>query len=182
MTSLLAAGAWVLDVLFFVLMIAGILFGVWRGFLKGICKLAGTIFAGVIAVTFCVSLQASLDKSFGWTTKINTAIGAPWGKWIMVIVSFVFLLLLVQGGCWAIGAAGTALVDRFAPFRIINMILGGILGAFQMFTILFVLFAIFRWIPSESLHNFISSSTVMGAIYNPTPGSWFYAATNLRGR
>ena len=182
MNLLLAKGAWTLDVLFFVLLFFGILFGVRMGFLKSVCKLAGTIFSIVIAVTFCVPLQASLEGTFGWTSAINNSIGSPWGKWIMVIVSFIFLILLVKLGCWALGGVGTALIDHFAPIRIINMFLGGILGAFEMFTLLFVLFAIFRWIPSESLHEFISSSSVVGSIFNPNAGSWFYEATNLSSR
>ena len=185
MNSLLAKGAWSLDLVFFILLFLGIFLGVKRGFLKSICKLAGTIFSLVIAVTFCVSLQASLEKSFGWTTAINNSMhrpDSPWGKWIMVIVSFVFLVLLVKLGCWAIGAGGTALAERYEPVKIINMVLGGAMGAFQMFVIIFIIFAILRWIPSTSLHEFIASSKVVGVIFNPTPGSWFYAATNMRSR
>ena len=186
MYSLLAKGAWSLDVLFFLLLLLGIFLGVRIGFLKSVCKLAGTIFSVVIAVVFCVPLQASLERSFHWTTKMNLSMNrlpdSPLGKWIMVAICFVFLILLVRLGCWALGSVGTALIDRFAPIRIVNMILGGILGAFEMFTILFVLFAILRWIPSEPLHEFIASSGVVGKIFNPTNSSWFWHATHLWGR
>lgn len=186
MGALLAKGAWALDLVFFILIFVGIFLGVLRGFLKSICKLAGTIFSGVIAVTFCVSLQDSLEKSFGWTTKMNLsmhrAADSPLAKWIMIVLCFIFLALLVQLLCWGVGAGGTALADRYEPVKIINMVLGGIMGAFQMFVIIFGIFAILRWIPSPSLHDFISSTRVVGAIFNPNPGSWFYAATNLRSR
>ena len=186
MYLLAAKGAWSLDLIFFLLMFLGVFLGVFRGFLKSICKLAGTIFSLVIAVTFCVSLQASLEKSFQWTSKMNESMGkavdSPLGKWIMIVICFVFLVLLVKGACWAIGAGGTALVDRYEPIKIVNMVLGGIMGAFQMFVILFGIFAILRWIPSESLHNFIASSSVVGKIFDPTEGSWFWSATNLRSR
>ena len=176
MNSLLAAGAWVIDILFFVVLILGILLGVRRGFIKGICKLAGTIFSVIVAVTFCVAMQASLERSFGSTTAINNAIGAPFGEWIMVALSFILLIVIVKLGCWFLGGVGSALVDSLAPLRIVNMLLGGILGAFKAFILLFVLFAIFRWLPSDSLHEFISSSGVVGKIFD---SQWFIDATHM---
>ncbi len=176
MNALLASGGWVLDILFFALLILGILFGVRRGFIAGVCKLAGTFLAVFIAVTFCVALQASLERSFGWTSAINSSIGSPFGEWIMVAVSFIFLLILTKAGCFLIGKFGSALVDGVKPLKIVNMLLGGLLGALKMFILLFILFAVFRWIPSDSLHEFISSSGVVGKMFN---SEWFIAATSL---
>lgn len=176
MNALLAAGAWVIDVLFFAIIIIGILLGVKRGFVKGICKLAGTIFSVVVAVTFCVAMQASLERSFGATTAINEAIGAPFGEWIMVAISFILLLVIVKLGCWLLGNIGGALADQYAPIRIVNMFLGGILGAFKAFVVIFVLLAVMRWIPSDSLHGFISSSGIVGKIFDST---WFIDATHM---
>lgn len=176
MNSLLAAGAWTLDVLFFVILLAGILLGVRRGFVKGICKLAGTILAAVVAVTFCVAMQASMERSFGSTTAINNAIGAPFGEWIMVAISFILLLVIVKLSCWFLGKAGSALANSVAPIRIVNMILGGILGAFKAFIFIFVILAIFRWIPSDSFHNFIGSSGVVGKMFD---SQWFIDATHM---
>lgn len=176
MNSLLASGGWVFDILFFVIIILGILLGVRRGFVKGICKLAGTIFSVVVAVTFCVAMQASLERSFGATTALNDAVGAPFGEWIMVALSFILLLVIVKLGCWFLGSVGSAVVDSLAPLRILNMFLGGILGAFKAFILLFILFAIMRWIPNESLHAFISSSGVVGKIFD---SQWFIDATRM---
>ena len=176
MNLLLAAGAWIADVVFFALILIGILLGVRRGFIEGICKLAGTILAIIVAVTFCVALQASLERSFGWTTSINASVGAPFGEWIMVALSFIFLLVLVKIGCWLVGKFGSAVVDKFAPLRIINKFLGGILGAFKVFILIFILLAVFRWIPSESLHGFLSSSGVVGKIFD---SQWFIDATHM---
>ena len=176
MNSLLASGGWVFDILFFVIIILGILLGVRRGFIKGVCKLAGTIFSVIVAVTFCVAMQASLERSFGATTSLNNAIGAPFGEWIMVILSFILLFIIVKIGCWLLGSIGSAFIDRFAPLRIVNMLLGGILGAFKAFILLFILFAIFRWIPSDSFHDFILSSGVVGKIFD---SQWFIDATRL---
>lgn len=176
MNSLLASGAWVADILFFVILILGILLGVRRGFIKGVCKIAGTIFSVIVAVTFCVAMQASLERSFGATSAINDAIGEPFGEWIMVALSFILLIVIVKLGCWLLGSVGGALVDNIAPFRIVNMVLGGILGAFKAFILIFVLLAIMRWIPSDSLHEFFSSSGVVGAIFD---SQWFIDATHM---
>ncbi len=166
MNQLLAAGSWALDVVFFLLLIVGTLVGVKRGFIKGVLKMAGTIFAVVVAVTFCVSFQQTLEKWFGTTTALNNAIRAPFGGWIMVALCFILLLLLVKVGAKLLGALGTKLVNKYEPFRIVNMVLGGILGAFKIFMIIILILAIFRLIPAPSLHDFISSSKVVGAIFN----------------
>lgn len=176
MNSLLAAGAWIIDVVFFALIIFGILLGVKRGFIAGICKLAGTIFSIVVGVVFCVSLQASLERNFGTTSAINDAIGAPFGEWIMVILSFLFLVALVKLACWLIGSFGSSLANEVKALRIINMFLGGLLGAFKLFVVFFAVLAILRWIPSESLHEFISSSGVVGKIFD---SQWFIDATHM---
>ncbi|MDE6411533.1 MAG: CvpA family protein [Clostridia bacterium] len=176
MDSLLAAGAWTIDVVFFVIIIFGILLGVRRGFIRGICKLAGTILSVIVAVTFCVAMQASLERSFGATTSLNNAIGAPFGEWIMVVLSFILLILIVKIGCWFLGSVGSAIVDRVAPIRILNMLLGGILGAFKAFILLFIILLIFKWLPNDSLHDFISSSSIVGTMFQ---SQWFIDATHL---
>ena len=62
MNNLLAAGGWTLDVAFFVILLVGILLGVMRGFVAGICKLAGKIFSVAVAVVFCVSFFGNVGK------------------------------------------------------------------------------------------------------------------------
>ena len=177
MNSLLAAGGgWIIDILFFAVLLGGIWYGVYRGFIEGVCKIAGTIFSIVVAVVFCVSLQASLERNFGATSALNDAIGAPFGEWIMIAVSFIFLLGITKLGCWLLGTFGSAIVENRAPLRLLNKFLGGILGAFQFFIIFFVVLAIFRWIPSDSFHEFISSSGVVGKIFD---SEWFISATQI---
>ena len=166
MNSLLASGAWSLDVLFFVLLLLGVFLGVSKGFVGGVCKLAGTIFAIFVAVSFCVSFQGTLEKSFGWSTALNNAIAPPFGTWIMIAICFLFLFGIVKLGSWLIGLVGTAITNSSPVFRIINMVLGGILGAFKAFAIIFLVLCIFNWIPSDALHNWMSSSGVVGTIFS----------------
>jgi len=174
--QLLAAGSWTLDVVFFLLLIVGTLVGVKRGLIKGVLKMAGTLFAVAVAVIFCISFQETLEGWFGTTTALNNAIRAPFGEWIMVALCFILLLLLVKVGAKLLGSLGTWLVNKFEPFRIVNMVLGGILGMFKIFMVILLILAILRWIPSESLHSFVSSSTVVGKIFD---SNWFIEATHL---
>ena len=176
MNSLLAAGAWVIDVLFFALLFLGTLFGVRRGFVGGVFKLAGTFLSIFVAVTFCVSMQASLEKSFGATTALNKSLAPPVGQWLMVAICFIFLLVIVKLGCKVVSAIGTTIVNKSTTLKVVNMFLGGLLGAFKMFILLFVIFALLRWIPSNPIHNFISSSSIAGKIFN---SDWFINATHL---
>ena len=176
MNSLLVPGAWVMDVLFFILLFLGVFFGVKRGFIAGVFKLAGTFLSIFVAVTFCVSMQASMESMFGATTALNNAIAPPFGQWIMVAISFIFLLVITKLGCWLAGMIGNAIANKSTTLKVINMILGGLLGAFKMFIIIFVVLALFRWIPSNALHNFMSSSAIVGRIFD---SQWFINATHM---
>ena len=57
---------WIVDVVFFVLLIGGILLGVKKGFIEGLCSLAGTLFA-----FFCVSFEGFLENTFHMTTALS---------------------------------------------------------------------------------------------------------------
>lgn len=167
MNELLAVGAWALDVAFFVILLLGILFGVACGFVKSVCKIAGTVFSAVVAVMFCVTLQNSLEGWFGLTTALAGAIGnATVAKVIAIVISFILLFLVVKLLAWFVGKTGTALVNKFAPCRMINRILGGILGLFEAFMLIMLLLAICHWIPVEGMHEFIHSSTIVGKVFD----------------
>ena len=178
MNQLLAAtNAWILDVIFFVLLLGGTLIGVKRGFLKGICKITGTIFSVVVAQLFCIAFQNTLEKWFGLTTALTEAIKIPLlAYWIANIISFIILVVFVKLSSWLIGIIGTALVDRSNGLKRVNMALGGLLGMFKSFLVIFFLLAFFTWINVSAVNNFISSSVVVGALYD---SRWFRAAVQL---
>lgn len=67
---ILASGGWILDILFFVILAGGIALGAYKGLIRSICKLAGTIFAIVFAILFCVSFATFLENLFGMTSAI----------------------------------------------------------------------------------------------------------------
>ena len=179
MNLLLVRGAWVVDVLFFALLVIGTMLGVRKGFVAGVCKLMGTLLAIFVAVAFCVPMQASLEKNFGATTALNNAIAPPFGQWILVAICFIFLVVIVKLGCWLIGLIVNSVANKSTTVRVINMVLGGLLGAFEMFMLIFAIFAVFRWIPSTALHNFMSSSVVAGSIFR---SDWFIRVTSLSFR
>lgn len=173
MNLLAASGSWVLDVIFFVILLLGMLFGVWRGFVKGICKLAGTIFSIIFAFTFCIPMKNALDSWFGLTSAMGGTTAAGWGA---VVISFVLLVILIKLGAWLIGKLGTALVDRFGPVRVINKMLGGVLGLVKALLFIFILLAIFKWIGAQGINTFIENSAVVGKIYT---SPWFTGAFHL---
>ncbi len=177
MNFLAVSGAWSLDIIFFVLILLGLLLGTWRGFVKGIVKLAGTFFAIIVAVGFCVPMENSLEKSFGMTTAIAKGIGnATVAGWLGVAISFVALVILVKLGAWLIGKLGTSLVERFAPLRVVNRILGALLGLVKALIIIFILLAIFKWLSIDAVNTFIRSSYVVKHIYD---WKWFEWAMHI---
>lgn len=173
MNLLAATGSWVLDVIFFAVLLLGMLFGVWRGFVKGICKLAGTIFAVVFAFTFCVPMKNSLDSWFGLTAALG---GTTLSGWISVVISFIVLVVLIKLGAWLIGKVGSVLVEKFAPLKVVNKILGGLLGLAKAMLLIFILLAILKWIDAAAVNEFIAQSAVVSRIYF---SEWFMHAFHL---
>ena len=229
-SALLASASWIMDLLFFVVLVGGLALGVQRGFIKGICSLAGTLFSIAFAFFFCVSFELFLDNVFGMTTAISNGLvgafsgseamstpigsgdlaqalkdagvpsfiaggivsafegmGVPDGttpamlvapvvaKWIGIAISFVLLIIIMKLGTWLLGKLLTAIVDRILVVGTMNMVLGGLLGLFKALILLFILFMILSWIPSDSMHNFIAESGVVGKIY---VSDWFDNATS----
>ncbi len=176
--NLLAASySWTLDVAFFLIFFIGLFFGVKRGFVKSLSKLAGTFFSIYVAFTFCIAFQGTLENWFGLTTAIAQGVNsAVAGKWISVAIAFIALFIVVRLGAWLVGAIGTKLVNLFKPVRIVNMFLGGVLGLFQAFLFIILILSIFKWIPNEAIHNFISSSTIVGRFFE---WDWFEFASNI---
>lgn len=175
--NLLAASSWILDVVFFALILLGIFLGVARGFVKGICKIAGTIFSIVVALCFCVPLHNSLEKWFSMTTAIANGIkNATVADWLSVAISFVILIIVVRLGAWILGKVGTALVNRFGAFRFVNRVLGGVLGLAEVFLFICILLTIFYWLNLPGVNAYIGSSYVVGRIYE---WKWFLWAMRI---
>ena len=65
---------WILDVVFIITLIGGILLGVHRGFIAGICKVAGTVFSIFVAISFCNAVQVNLEDWFGMTSALAKSI------------------------------------------------------------------------------------------------------------
>lgn len=168
---------WILDVVFVVLIILGTFIGVHRGFVAGICKLAGTILSVFIAFSFCSMFQHTLETWFGLTTALYDAIGNETAAyWIAVAISFVALAIIVKLCAWLLGKLFTSVIEKVRAFSFINRFLGGFLGLVMAGAAVFLILTFFQWIHIESVDNYISSGTIVGAIYN---WDWFREAATF---
>lgn len=157
--------AWILDVIFFVVLLLGCLIGAKVGLVKGVCKIAGWILSFVIPFICCVAFKDALEHWFGMVTAISNGVGETLGGWISIVISFLLLVVIVRLGTFLLGHLGSALVESIKPAAVVNSLLGGVLGLLEAFLAAYFLLLIFGWIPAESIHAFINESTVVGAIY-----------------
>lgn len=236
MTDLLLSSAgWVLDVIFFLVIILGTVWGAYRGFLVGLSKLAGKISSIICAVLFCVAFSNFLELCFHMTTGITTGIansiaknelyavgissatsgsqigdvlksmgipalprwfikwsfadvelipsgttaatliGSVLAKWISIIISFVLLLVLIRVGAFFLAKALKKVVDKFAPTRTIDQLLGALLGFAKAFFVVSLVIMFFNWLPITGVRNMIISSHVVGPIAR---SEWFRNMTS----
>ena len=102
-------------------------------------------------------------------------LGSVLAKWFSIAISFVLLVVLIKLAAVLLDKGLSGLVERVAPFRVINQLLGAILGLLKAGILLFIVLAVCSWIPLEGMHNFLSSSAIVGPIFR---SEWFAAATN----
>ena len=102
-------------------------------------------------------------------------LGSVLAKWFSIAISFVLLVVLIKLAAVLLDKGLSGLVERVAPFRVINQLLGAILGLLKAGILLFIVLAICSWIPLESMHSFLSSSAIVGPIFR---SEWFAAATS----
>ncbi|MBR7186591.1 MAG: CvpA family protein [Clostridia bacterium] len=163
--------AWILDVAFFAIIVLGLVFGTARGFVKSVCKLAGTIFSVIIAVFFCTPLAGALEEWFSLTTLISNAIGSEnVGGWITIAISFLSLIAAVKLGTWLLGAIGKGLIERSKVLNAIDRFLGGVLGVIEALLLIFILLLVCNWTNFAVVNEFIAESTVVSVIYE---SEWF---------
>lgn len=168
--SLLVSSAVVLDIAFFVILLGGTLLGVRRGFVRSLCKIAGWITSLIVAVSFCVAFANTL-AGWGLTDALDYSVkNSTISWWLTVAISFVALIVIVRAGAWILGFLGKKIVDSSKKLRMLDRILGGLLGLVKAASIILFLLAVCMWIPSDTMHDFIGSSTIVGAIFNST---WF---------
>ena len=170
MDILAASNAWILDIVFFVLLLGGLIGGIACGFVRGICKIAGTVFSLIVAFFFCNQFCALLEGWFGLTTKLAGAIGsANLAYWIMVVCSFIVLAVLVRLLAWLLGKIGKALVESSTALNVVDRVLGGVLGALEMMILLLLVMLLFRWLAIDAVDAYIAQSWVVSKIYM---GNW----------
>lgn len=162
--------SWILDVIFFIVLLLGIFLGAKAGFIKSVCKIAGFVFAGIVAFTFANALSAKFEEWFGFTSLMASgALSMKVAGWISYVICFIILGVGTKLAAWLLGKVGTALADSFKPFEVINRFAGGLFGLIEALFVLFLVMTIFYWIANglnvTAINDFISSSGVVGAIY-----------------
>lgn len=168
-----------LDIVFAAVIVLGIIIGLLRGFIKCILKFAGTIFALVVAISFCVPLSSGLESAFGLTTTLSQSMNPTIAGWVAVAISFVGLVLLVKLGTWLLAKVGTKLVEKSNVLKGLNRFLGALFGLAFALVILFFLLTACRMLNIDVVNEFIRSSYVVGKIYD---WEWFVNATALPWR
>ena len=175
MNNLLVSAGLVLDIVFGIILVLGLVFGVKNGFWRGLCALMGTLFSLLLGVMLCRKMQSFIDVTLGlkMTGAIQGALSASLpeevanslGEWFAIAISFLIIVVLVRFTAWLIGKLGKALTSKSKFFRVIDRLFGGLLGLFQAALFLSFLLSICYWIPWEALHNFINSSSIVSKIY-----------------
>lgn len=72
--ALLASAGWVLDLVFFLILILTTAYGAYKGFVAGVCKMAGMVVTLVLSFALCVSFANFLELCFHMTTGIANGI------------------------------------------------------------------------------------------------------------
>ncbi len=157
--------AWILDVIFFVVLLLGCFVGAKVGLVKGVCNIAGWVLSLVIPFVCCVAFKDALENWFGMVSAISGGVGTKLGEWISIAIAFLLLILIVRAGTFLLGKVGTLIVKSVKPAAVVNSLLGGVLGLVEAFLAAYFLILIAGWLPSASVHAFLDSSYVVGAIY-----------------
>lgn len=158
--------AWILDVVFFVILLVGCFIGAKIGFVKGVCKVAGWILSITIPFLFCTAFKDALENWFGMVTAIANGIGNQTiAEWLSIGIAFILLGIVVRLGTYLLGLVGGMLVDSVKPMGIINGVLGSVLGIAEAFLVMYFILLVLSWLSIGTVDTFIDASTVVGAIY-----------------
>lgn len=99
-------------------------------------------------------------------------IGSILAKWIANVISFFLLIVLLRLCALLLSRLLTNVVERIAPFRLVNQFLGALLGFLKSCFWLFILLMILSWFPATSI---MESSAIVGNIIG---SQWFQNATS----
>ena len=80
LNQLLATNAWILDLIFVLILVLGTALGAYKGFIAGICKLAGKWFSIIFAFMFCIAFANFLEVCFHMTSAITSGLAGSIAK------------------------------------------------------------------------------------------------------
>ncbi|MBU4465781.1 MAG: MarP family serine protease [Actinobacteria bacterium] len=156
----------VIDVLLLVILIAALIAGIARGFFASIGALAGLVVGG-IAVYWLAPLASQ------WF---------PWAQWraIAVLALSGGLLVAGLGVGSAIGAAVRRGVDRAAPLRVLDRLIGGVAGVVIAALSLSLAGASISAAGIPTVSSAVASSRILTTINEVTPAPIASALSQLR--
>ena len=102
-------------------------------------------------------------------------LGSTLAKWFSIAIAFVLLVVLIKLAAVLLDKGLSGLVEKCTPFRVVNQLLGALLGLVKAGIAVFLILAVCSWIPVEGLHTFLSSTVIVGPIFR---SDWFAAATS----
>ncbi len=108
-------------------------------------------------------------------TTAAVMLGSTLAKWISIVIAFIALIIIMRLGVGLVASLVSRLIHKFCVLRKMDQILGAILGLFKAFLLIFLLLCVCRWLPIDSLHTFIESSSIVGKIFT---SEWFASATS----
>ncbi len=107
-------------------------------------------------------------------------IGSILAKWIAIVISFFLLIILIRLAVVFLSKLMTKVVDKLAPFRLLNQFLGALLGFAKACFLLFIALTVLSWLPMDSafessflVGNIISSEWFRSATGYAISGKWF---------
>lgn len=173
LNTLLASASWILDVIFFLVLVGGIAVGVKRGFVNGICKLAGTLFAIAFAFFFCVSMENFLENLFHMRTAISNGLLGCFTSEMMTTpigANDVTASLEAAGVPGFIASmlsgvfAGAEIPDGTTPAMLIAPLLAKWISIAISFVLLIVLLKLGTWLAGKVLSSLIDKIPVVGTV------------------
>lgn len=122
-----------------------------------------------------ISLSFSKVDLIPSGTTAATLIASVLAKWISVIIAFILLIIFIRVVVRLIANVFGSIKDNIPPLRILDQLLGALLGFSKALFLIFVLLLLCKWLPLNALHEFIQSSNIVGRIFT---SDWFHNATS----
>lgn len=160
--------SWIADVVLLGILLIGLVAGMARGFIRGICKLGGTIAALIVAFMFCVPLAGYLEGLGAINWLVDLVKNGQVAYWITVGAAFIILTLLTKLVAFILGKIGKAIIQTSKVLTFIDRALGALLGMAMALLFVGIVFALFNLVKITAVIEYIEAGKVTNWLYNWT--------------